>query len=105
MYSDVYVDILGLMAKCDTSSVHCLKTKLLRMQSSANQPFLGTEFPGSHAMSGPVQTPQMLGLYYTELPCYTWICTGNTDEGDTVQNLADFKGNVDRAYKSLGFSV
>ena len=32
IYSDVYLDILGLMSKCDTSDVHCIKTRLLRAQ-------------------------------------------------------------------------
>lgn len=32
IYSDVYIDILGLMAKCDTSTVHRAKTKALRVQ-------------------------------------------------------------------------
>ncbi|KAL4068426.1 hypothetical protein V8B97DRAFT_1873316, partial [Scleroderma yunnanense] len=32
VYMDVYVDLLELMAKCDTSSVHHTKTKMLHMQ-------------------------------------------------------------------------
>lgn len=32
IYADVYTDILGLMAKCDTSPVHRAKTKTLRVQ-------------------------------------------------------------------------
>ena len=32
VYLDVYVDVLGLMAKCDTSPVHCAKTKALQVQ-------------------------------------------------------------------------
>ncbi|KAF8546166.1 hypothetical protein OG21DRAFT_1491518 [Imleria badia] len=31
VYADVYVDIMGLMVKCDTSPVHCAKTKALRV--------------------------------------------------------------------------
>ena len=30
VYVDVYVDLLGLMAKCNTSPVHCAKTKIGR---------------------------------------------------------------------------
>ena len=32
IYSDVYIDILSLMAKCDMSTVHRAKTKALRVQ-------------------------------------------------------------------------
>ena len=32
VYSDIYADILGLMAKCDTSDVHRRKTKSLHIQ-------------------------------------------------------------------------
>ncbi|KIM56134.1 hypothetical protein SCLCIDRAFT_133274 [Scleroderma citrinum Foug A] len=32
VYMDIYVDILGLMAKCDTSPVHRAKTKALHVQ-------------------------------------------------------------------------
>ena len=32
VYSDIYVDILGLMAKCDMAPVHRAKTKALRVQ-------------------------------------------------------------------------
>ena len=32
VYMDVYVDLLGLMAKCDTAPVHCAKTKALRVE-------------------------------------------------------------------------
>ena len=32
VYADVYVDVLGLMAKCDSSVVHHAKTKALRVQ-------------------------------------------------------------------------
>jgi len=32
VYADIYVDILGLMAKCDTAPVHHAKTKSLRVQ-------------------------------------------------------------------------
>lgn len=31
-YSPVYLEILGLMKKCDTSAVHAAKTKSLRME-------------------------------------------------------------------------
>lgn len=31
VYIDVYIDLLGLMAKCDTSSIHCAKMKALHM--------------------------------------------------------------------------
>lgn len=30
IYSPVYTEILGLMSKCDTSAIHCAKTKNLR---------------------------------------------------------------------------
>jgi len=32
VYVDIYVDILGLMAKCDTAPVHCAKMKSLHVQ-------------------------------------------------------------------------
>ena len=32
IYLDVYTNILGLMVKCDTSNVHRMKTKSLRIQ-------------------------------------------------------------------------
>ena len=32
VYVDVYADILGLMSKCDTSPIHCAKTKACRVQ-------------------------------------------------------------------------
>lgn len=32
IYADIYTDILGLMAKCDMSPVHCAKTKTLHVQ-------------------------------------------------------------------------
>ena len=32
IYADIYTDILGLMAKCDTSPIHRAKTKTLRVQ-------------------------------------------------------------------------
>ncbi|KAG6373555.1 hypothetical protein JVT61DRAFT_6198 [Boletus reticuloceps] len=32
IYADVYVDILGLMVKCDTTPIHQAKTKALRVQ-------------------------------------------------------------------------
>ena len=31
-YLPVYTEILGLMNKCDTSEIHCTKTKTLRKQ-------------------------------------------------------------------------
>ncbi|KIK19635.1 hypothetical protein PISMIDRAFT_107234, partial [Pisolithus microcarpus 441] len=32
VYVDVYADILGLMSKCHTSSIHCAKTKACHVQ-------------------------------------------------------------------------
>jgi len=32
IYMDIYINILGLMAKCDMAPVHRAKTKLLRVQ-------------------------------------------------------------------------
>ena len=32
VYADIYVDILGLMAKCDMPPVHRAKTKSLHVQ-------------------------------------------------------------------------
>ncbi|KAF8558083.1 hypothetical protein OG21DRAFT_1519960 [Imleria badia] len=32
VYADVYINILGLMSKCNTSPIHCAKTKTLRIQ-------------------------------------------------------------------------
>ena len=32
VYADIYIDILGLMAKCDTSPVHQAKTQALHNQ-------------------------------------------------------------------------
>ena len=32
VYADVYVDILSLMAKCDTAPIHCAKMKALCVQ-------------------------------------------------------------------------
>ncbi|KAI6038073.1 hypothetical protein EDC04DRAFT_2604353 [Pisolithus marmoratus] len=32
IYADVYIDLLGLMAKCDTVPVHCAKTKALHVE-------------------------------------------------------------------------
>ena len=32
IYADVYVDILGLMVKCDTAPVHRAKTKVCRVE-------------------------------------------------------------------------
>ena len=29
-YSPVYMEILGLMSKCDTNAIHCAKMKALR---------------------------------------------------------------------------
>ena len=31
VYADIYVDIIGLMAKCDTTPIHRAKTKALRV--------------------------------------------------------------------------
>ncbi|KAI6008023.1 hypothetical protein EDC04DRAFT_2907381 [Pisolithus marmoratus] len=32
VYADVYIDLLGLMVKCDTAPVHCAKTKALHVE-------------------------------------------------------------------------
>ena len=32
VYSDIYINILGLMAKCDMAPIHCAKTTALCMQ-------------------------------------------------------------------------
>lgn len=32
VYVEVYLDILGLMSKCDTSPIHRAKTKALRVE-------------------------------------------------------------------------